>query len=381
MTSHLPEPKGTSTAFPPARCVEGALSLTPALSRWEREKGSQIFDNRKRFRFVELLTAVLPLPAGEGRGEGEASELPSTCVATLAPFDSKPVWRDRILSSAAVVILFLCTAVPATNAATPRSIDFALQRRDPATGTVSTTKESVDPRKIGVVAIDMWNFHWCKTSAARVGALVPRMNKCLEVARQLGMTVFLCPTDVADNYVGTPQYEAVLATPLVPLPKVREVECPPAAGGGGCTCGKERCQVNYGWDGMAPDLIIGEHDFIPNDPQMLYWICHQDDITHLIFMGVHTQVCLLGKSVGLRNMRKAGFNCILARDLTDAHGKYDPANGVTPDQFTADVVTHFEKYLSPTINLADTLRQARLWDEKWIVDPVRVTPWGKRASC
>src|SRR5438552_16839807 len=124
----------------------------------------------------------------------------------------------------------------------------------------------------------------------------------------MGILVFLCPTDVADNYVGTPQVESIMAVQRVPIPKLTDVQCPPAADGGGCTCGKERCQVNYGWDGMAPDLIIGEHDFIPNDPQMLYSICKKKGITHLIYMGVHTQVCLLGKSIGLRNMLKAGFN-------------------------------------------------------------------------
>jgi nicotinamidase-related amidase len=304
--------------------------------------------------------------------------MPVAAFASKTLFARTPGLRSRCLSTVAVMALSLCAAASVLTAA-PSSLQFDLQRRDPTTGAISVTQEAVDPRRIGVVAIDMWNFHWCKTSAARVGALVPRMNKCLQVARQLGMTVFLCPTDVADNYVGLPQYERVLATPLVPVPQVREVECPPAADGGGCTCGKERCQVNYGWDGMAPDLVIGADDSIPNDPQMLYSICHRRGITHLIFLGVHTQVCLLGKSVGLRNMLKAGFQCVLARDLTDAHGKYDPANGVTPDQFTADVVAHFEKHLSPTINLADTFRRAGLWKNDWIVDPVRVTPWGKRA--
>ncbi len=44
----------------------------------------------------------------------------------------------------------------------------------------------------------------------RVDALIPRMNKALEAARSLGMTVMLCPSDVVDNYAGWPQRETVI---------------------------------------------------------------------------------------------------------------------------------------------------------------------------
>ncbi|NIP92353.1 MAG: hypothetical protein GWO24_02300, partial [Akkermansiaceae bacterium] len=105
--------------------------------------------------------------------------------------------------------------------------------------------------------------------------------------------VFLCPTDVADNYVGTPMVERVIAVDPLPLPRVKDVQCPPAPDGGGCTCGPERCQGNYGWDGMHPDLVIGPDDLMPNDPGRLYAICRERGITDLLYVGFHTQVCLL----------------------------------------------------------------------------------------
>jgi hypothetical protein len=271
------------------------------------------------------------------------------------------------------ILLFLFAAVQ-TFAAT---LTLEAQRRDIASGAPMTERVEIDTSKVGIIVVDMWNFHWCKTSTARVGALVPRMNRCLEELRKMGAQVFLCPTDVADNYVGTRMIESVLAVEPMPIPKARKIECPAAADGGGCTCGPgNRCLVNYGWDGMHPDLIVGESDLMPNDPEMLYAILKKRGITHLIFMGVHTQVCLLGKSIGMRNMLEAGFQCYLCRDLTDAHGMYDPVKGITPDAFTRGVVAHFEKYLAPSINMVDTLRAAKLWDENAIVDPVRVAPWG-----
>jgi len=258
-----------------------------------------------------------------------------------------------------------------------RGFTLELQRRDLQTGAVTRQLENVEPKHVAIIVVDMWNWHWCKTSTERVAALVPRMNRALAQARALGMTIFLCPTDVADNYVGTPMVERVLAVDPMPMPQGPDLVCPAAPDGGGCTCGRERCLVNYGWDGMHPDLVIGSDDLMPNDPERLYTLCQQRGITHIIFCGVHTQVCLLGKSIGLRAMTRAGFQCALARDLTDAHGRYEP--GVeTPDEFTAKVVAHFEQHLTATVDFADTLRRNGRWDDAWLVDYVRHAPWGTR---
>src|SRR6266571_3020479 len=107
--------------------------------------------------------------------------------------------------------------VAATRAA---EIELTLQTRDPESGKILLAAEKVDPAHVGVIAVDVWNWHWCKTATMRVDAIVPRMNKALEGARSLGMTVMLCPSDVVDHYVGYPQRETVLALPKFPVPAV-----------------------------------------------------------------------------------------------------------------------------------------------------------------
>jgi len=258
-------------------------------------------------------------------------------------------------------------------------IELTLQTREPASGNAVLARETVDPRRVGVIAVDVWNFHWCKTATMRVDAIVPRMNKALEAARTLGMTVMLCPSDVVENYAGYPQREAVFALPKIAVPAVVEVNCPPVPDAGGCACGRERCAVNYGWDGMHPALTIGPDDLMPDTQAEVYAICHQRQRTHLIYVGFHTQVCLLGKPMGLKAMKSAGLKCILARDLTDAHPGYDPDRGFTPDLNTEQVVEHFEKHLAPTIHFQQELVRLGRWDPHWLVDPVRVAPWGTRS--
>jgi hypothetical protein len=255
-------------------------------------------------------------------------------------------------------------------------VEWRWQSRDAETGRIQVTTEKVDASRVGVIAVDVWNYHWCKTATMRVDAIVPRMNRALEAARQLGMQVMLCPSDVVDNYVGYPQRMAVFALPPVTVPQVVEVNCPPAPDAGGCACGPERCAGNYGWDGMHPGLRVGEGDWMPDTQAEVYAICRKYGLTHLVYMGFHTQVCLLGKPMGLRAMKEAGLKCVLARDLTDAHPGYDPSRGFTPDLNTEQVVEHFERYLSPTIDFEEELRRWGQWPPGEVLDPVRVAPWG-----
>ncbi|MFM7816536.1 MAG: hypothetical protein ACKPGI_06170, partial [Verrucomicrobiota bacterium] len=270
-----------------------------------------------------------------------------------------------------LVLLGLLTA-SALNGA---EMEWTLQTRDPATGQVVLVKERIDPKRVGVVAVDVWNFHWCKTATMRVDAFVPRIDRALEAARDLGMTVMLCPSDVVDNYAGFPQRESVLALPGVEVPKAVDVTCPPVPDAGGCACGRERCAGNYGWDGMHPALRIGEADLMPDTQAEVYAICQQRGLTHLLYVGFHTQVCLLGKPMGLRAMKAAGLRCVLARDMTDAHPGYDPSRGFTPDLNTEQVVAHFEKHLAPTIQLEEELTRLGRWNKTRPVDPVRIAPW------
>ena len=258
----------------------------------------------------------------------------------------------------------------------PQWLTLPLTRRDPETGEADAQTEHLPGYRIGVVAIDMWNWHWCKTSTQRVGALVPRMNQVLRQARRMGAQVFWCPTDVINSYNGSPQREIAVATDGLALPELSPVECPPARDGGGCTCGPERCTGNFGWDGMHPEIEIHRDDLMPNDPEVLYALCRERGITHLIYMGVHTQVCVLGKSVGVANMMKAGMRCILARDLTDAHGVYLPDSNFTPDDLTQEVVEHFEKHLIPTVDMGAALSAAGMMLHGAVREPVRLAPWG-----
>ena len=54
-------------------------------------------------------------------------------------------------------------------------LTFDLQRRDPKKGRAVVTRKTFDTARLGVVIVDMWNWHWCKTASERAAAMVPRI--------------------------------------------------------------------------------------------------------------------------------------------------------------------------------------------------------------
>jgi hypothetical protein len=287
----------------------------------------------------------------------------------------------RTAVSAAIALL-LMTCQPKARAA-GSAIELTLQTRDRETGRILATNQSIDRRKIGVVIVDMWNTNDCMTNAQRAAALVPRMNKVLEAARRLGMQIIWAPTDVASQYVGTPQRERAIALPRYPLPHIGNFSCPfsvPTVRPDKCMCGPGIvCHVHYGWDGMDPGLVIAAGDWIAGDPEELYSIYKQQGLSRLIYMGINTNLCVMNKPEGIAPMTSAGLKCILARDLTDAETSYDPIRGFTPDMGTEKDVADVERSGIPTVNIVEEMRKAGAWNDRWIVEKVRVTPWGTEA--
>jgi nicotinamidase-related amidase len=236
-----------------------------------------------------------------------------------------------------------------------------------------------NPDKTAIVVIDMWNSHWCMTASERVSAMVPRMNAVLDIARSLGMQVVWNPSDVVTAYAGYPQYERAVAVEHRDPPVVRDVPAAKfTAPGGGCMCGPGfACGGNYGWDGMHPDLLIADEDLISSSTDEIYSLLADKGITNIIYMGVHTNMCVYGKPGALSFMWQAGFNCLLARDLNDAITQYNPSTGYTPDDGTTEINGNLQAVGITIVNMGEEFRKAGLWKATVPVDYVRFTPWGQ----
>ena len=124
-----------------------------------------------------------------------------------------------LVSFLGALLLALSSGLAPPSQLQAAELELTFQTRDAASGAIQKTAVRVDPHRVGVIAVDVWNYHWCKTATMRVDALVPRINQALNAARELGMTVMLCPSDVVDNYVGYPSAKQSWPCPRLRCPR------------------------------------------------------------------------------------------------------------------------------------------------------------------
>jgi nicotinamidase-related amidase len=208
-----------------------------------------------------------------------------------------------------------------------------------------------------VVICDMWDKHWCKGATERVAEMAPRMNDVISALRKQGVLIIHCPSDTMAFYQGYPGRVLAQSAPKVELQPILE-QClsrvpafePPLPiddSDGGCD-DFPKCAQGGPWRHEIATLEIKDGDAI-TDGAEAYYLMHQRGITNVILMGVHENMCVLGRSFAIRQMVRLGQNVALMRDLTDT--MYNSERKPFVDHFTgtALVCWHIEKYWCPTV--------------------------------
>ena len=226
-----------------------------------------------------------------------------------------------------------------------------------------TTPTEWDSKQTAVVICDMWDKHWCPNSTARVAEMAPRMNEVVKAARARGAFIIHCPSDTMEFYKDTPQRKLAQSAPQFDLKKPLERWCridltheaplPIDDTDGGCDC--DEPVKNYrAWSRQIADIEIHDGDAITDNDEA-FRLMKSRGITNVIVMGVHTNMCVLGRPFSIRQMVYQGMNVALMRDMTDT--MYNPAMKPFVSHFTGNdlVVEHIEKFWCPTITSADLL--------------------------
>jgi nicotinamidase-related amidase len=117
---------------------------------------------------------------------------------------------------------------------------------------------------------------------------------------------------------------------------------------GGCD-DEPKCATGSPWRRQIEGIRIADEDAISDSGVEIWSLFAQRGIDNVILTGVHTNMCVLGRPFGLRNMARHGKNVVLARDLTDT--MYDPRAWPHVSHFrgTELIVEHIEKFVCPTI--------------------------------
>ncbi len=222
------------------------------------------------------------------------------------------------------------------------------------------------PQRTAIVVCDMWDKHWCPTATERVGQMVPRMNAVIRAARNRGVMIIHCPSDTLDFYKDTPQRKLAQAAPKVVtriplkgwchLDKTVEGDALPIDDSdGGCDCEEPFVKNQRAWSRQHPGIEIAGNDAITDSAEAFY-LMKDRGITNVIVMGVHLNMCVLGRPFSIRQMVQQGQNVVLMRDMTDT--MYNPKMSPFVSHFAGTdlVVEHIEKFWCPSILSTDILR-------------------------
>jgi nicotinamidase-related amidase len=244
----------------------------------------------------------------------------------------------------------------------PGTLSLALRTRDKDTGRESIEEVQWQAAETAIIICDMWDDHYCQSAAQRVGVMAPRMNAVITAARNHGVQIIHAPSGCMDVYADTPQRQRMIAAPAAE---------PPTPIGKWCYLDPEHEAPLPIDDAEQPcdDPVVGErvrrysrqhaaldisgYDGVSDSGQEIFNLCRHLGIRNIVLMGVHTNMCVLGRPFGIRQQVRNGFNVALCRDLTDA--MYDPRQPphVSHTRGTELVVEHIEKYWCGSIESSE----------------------------
>lgn len=217
-----------------------------------------------------------------------------------------------------------------------------------------------DPSKTALVLCDMWDRHWCSGAESRVAVLARKMEPVIQLARKHGVLIIHAPSETMAYYSQAAARINMLKIAALAPPEPLALTDPPLPiddSDGGCDVANNKLPPNTRvWSRENSAISIASEDLISDNGREIYSALKSRGIETVLFAGVHTNMCILNRTFGIRQMTRWGVHCILIRDLTDA--MYNPARSpyVTHARGTELVIEHIEKYWAPTVTADDLTR-------------------------
>ncbi|MDR1602985.1 MAG: isochorismatase family protein [Tannerella sp.] len=267
---------------------------------------------------------------------------------------------------AACVLLAASGVAAAKKKVTPVApLRISMQQRvdsplDEGAKIVRNRIENWKPAETAIIVCDMWDRHWCPDATARVAEFAPALDEVLTAARSRGVTIVHAPSSCMEYYKDHPGRReagryfsrriAALATGD-PLPAEKDVEWPVDQSDEGCE--NPGASPATAWKKQIDALHIADRDLISDSGAEIGGYFRKKGIKNVILTGVHTNMCVIGRSFGLRAMKRLGMNVVLMRDMTDL--MYGHTRAPYVDHFSGlDLMLEYiETCVCPTIVSTD----------------------------
>lgn len=229
--------------------------------------------------------------------------------------------------------------------------------------------------RIAIIICDVWDSHHCLNAVRRVHELVPRIDALADYLRDRGATVIHAPSDCMAAYDRHPSRDRARQTRS-------EIEAPESIRS---WCNAIESEANHPypidqsdggeddhieeheqWKAMLESMgrnprepwlrqspgirIDAQRDYLSESGAEIWKILREKNIERVLLCGVHTNMCVLGRPFGLRQLKKHGFQPVLVRDLTDT--MYNPQRWPFVNHFSGTdlIIDHIERSVCQTIS-------------------------------
>jgi hypothetical protein len=205
-----------------------------------------------------------------------------------------------------------------------------------------------------LIVCDLWDRHWSRGASQRVDILAPKVEALANHLRSQGVLIVHAPSDTLDFYRTHPARLRLASVPRVEPPPPLDLPDPPLPiddSDGGSDTGETSWYP--AWTRQHPAVSITDSDAISDDGVEIYSLFRQIGVSNVLMAGVHTNMCVLNRSFGIKNLVRWGLTVRLVRDLTDA--MYNPAMPpyVSHERGTELVIEHIEQHWCPTVTSAE----------------------------
>jgi nicotinamidase-related amidase/type 1 glutamine amidotransferase len=281
----------------------------------------------------------------------------------------RTTWIALVLLSLTAVALPAPSTGPATAPGPDGRLTLTLQRRvadEKGAYHIRQEKVAWEAGKTAAIVCDMWDQHWCQGATQRVGEMAGRMNELLAAARSKGVLIIHAPSSTMGHYAATPARKRAQAAPRAAdlpagiadwagkLPAENAAVWPLDQSDGGCDC-QPTCKQGSPWRKQVEAIEVRAADAASDSGEEVWNLLAQRGIENVLVMGVHTNMCVIGRPFGLRNLVRCGKRVVLVRDLTDTMYNSRKAPFVSHFRGTELMVEYIERHVCPTALSCDVL--------------------------
>ena len=235
------------------------------------------------------------------------------------------------------------------------------------------TPAAWEPGQTALIVCDMWDSHHCLNAVRREKEMAPTMERVLKAGRDQGVVIIHAPSGCMDAYKDHPARKHATDTPRsgklpgeiaswcykIPSEEKGVYPIDQADGGEDDDPAEHKKWADEltatgrnpraPWKKQIDVLTVADRDYVSDNGEEIWSILEARGIKNVVLMGVHLNMCVLGRPFGLRQMAKNGKTVALMRDLTDT--MYNPRRSPFVNHFAGTdlMVEHIEKYVAPTI--------------------------------